>query len=235
MKTILLWTLGYLFTLLVMALPYIIAYAMDMISNPGPGNSAGAGLWPLLFISVPVGVILLAIVVIAHTTWMIKKFSILGVLGVIPNMGLLVLVIGSMFFLYMDFTTPYNDLSRHDYKNPSALYDNKPLIFLSVQSRRIEDVEKLLSYGHPIEARGFNRETPLLAAAMSNQWDMVLFLLEQGADYTAQSGSGDRIFTLHDFLERSRKRDDSYYKVKDWLESEKIRSLDTAKPIQDVD
>jgi hypothetical protein len=235
MKTILLWMLGYLFALLVMAFPYIIAYAMDMISNPGPGNSAGGGLWPLLFISVPVGAILLAIVAIGHTTWLIKKFSILGALGVIPNVALLVLVVGSIFFVYHDFTTPFHDLSRHDYKNPSALYDNKPLIFLSVQSRRIEDVEKLLSYGHPIEARGFNRETPLLAAAISNQWEMVLFLLEQGADYTAQSGSGDRIFTLHDFLERSRKRDDSYYKVKDWLESEKNRSLNTVKSIQDDD
>jgi len=65
-------------------------------------------------------------------------------------------VIGSMFYFYYDFKTPYNDLSRHDYKNPNAVYNNRPLIFLSVQSRRIEDVEKLLTNGHPIEARGFN-------------------------------------------------------------------------------
>ena len=233
MKTILLWTSGYIFALLVMVAPYIFAYLLDVLSSPTPGNSAGGGMWVILFISIPVGILILAIVVISHVAWIINKFALLSTLAVISHIGLIVLVVGSSFYVYNDFTTPFNDLSRHDYKNPDALYENQPLIFMSVQAGRIEDVEKLLSYGHSIEARGFNRETPLLAAALSNKWDMVFFLLEQGANYNAQSGHGDRIFTLHDFIDRPRKKDDGYYKVKDWLEVEKRPYLNGHTPNQD--
>ena len=221
MKAILFWLFGYMFTVLIMVAPFILAYVLDMLSKSGPGNSVSGALWPLTFISVPLGVILLTIITIVHIIWIIKKFSFLGIIGTILNIGLLVLVIGVMFYFYYDFKTPYNDLSRYDYKNPNALYDNRPLIFLSVRSGRIEDVEKLLSYSHSIEAKGFNGETPLLRAALHNQWDMVLFLLEQGADYNAQSGSGETIFTLDDYLDRARIQNDSYYKVKEWLNTEK--------------
>ncbi len=221
MKVFLLWLFSYSFAIFIMAAPFIMAYVLDVISKATPGNSAGGFAWVFLFVSVPVGAAILAIVAITHIIWIIKKFTLLSTLWIIANIGLLVLVIGSMFYFYYDFKTPYSQLSRHDYKNPNAVYNNQPLIFLSIQSRRIEDVEKLLSYGHSIEAQGFNGETPLLAAALRNQWDMVLFLLEQGADYNAQSGSGEKIFTIDDFLERSRIRDDSYFKVKDWLRVEK--------------
>ena len=219
MVSILLWSLGYAVAALVMAAPFVLAYFIDTLTNPKPADSAGGFMWIFLFLSVPVGVILLIIVAIAHSIWIIKRFALFGVVEIIAHVGLLLVVVGFMLYLLYEFKTPYNDLSRHDYKDPSALYDNRPLIFMSVRSGKIEDVETLLSYGHSIEARGFNRETPLLAAALMNQWDMVLFLLEQGADHTAQSGSGERIFTLQDYVETARKRDDSYYKVVEWLDA----------------
>jgi len=61
-----------------MATPFIMAYVLDVISKATPGNSVGGSAWIFLYVSVPVGALILTIVAITHIIWIIKKFTLLS-------------------------------------------------------------------------------------------------------------------------------------------------------------
>jgi len=200
--------------------PFLISFVIDSLSKPKTGESAGGYLWIFTFISVPTGLILLGIFLILHVIWITKKLKVLSTIDIVLSLLLITCVVGFTVYLINDFRTPYNSLSRHDYKNINALYDNRPLIFMSIRAGNLEDVKKLVAHGHSIESSGFGGETPLLAASLAEQWDIVLFLLENGADYTAERKMGEVTFTLQTNIDRARNRNDDYHSVVHWLENQ---------------
>jgi ankyrin repeat protein len=51
-------------------------------------------------------------------------------------------------------------------------------------------VKRLIEAGADIEKQGFGKQTPALRAASAGQWDICLYLLNQGADPTVVDHSG---------------------------------------------
>jgi ankyrin repeat protein len=75
--------------------------------------------------------------------------------------------------------------------DPNAL--NKagdPIIFDAIENTDLEKVRHLIEAGADIEKQGFGNQTPALVAASANQWDICLYLLNQGADPTVADHSG---------------------------------------------
>jgi len=71
--------------------------------------------------------------------------------------------------------------------------DGLPGIFWLVSQRDQAAVGAWLDAGGDIEARGFHRATPVLTAAIIDDWPMVLYLIERGARMDVADGRG---FTL---------------------------------------
>ena len=74
------------------------------------------------------------------------------------------------------------------------------MIFWSIQGLNFDEVEAYLDAGVDIEVRGFRDATPVIWAAASNSWDMVLFLARRGADLSASDRDGMSVCTIQDGL-----------------------------------
>jgi hypothetical protein len=81
--------------------------------------------------------------------------------------------------------------------------DGLPLIFWLIKSRDRAAVDAWLDAGGDIEARGYHRATPILTAAIIDDWPMVLHLAGRGARIDISDGRG---FTLGWLIQRSRVR-----------------------------
>lgn len=71
--------------------------------------------------------------------------------------------------------------------------DGLPGIFWLIKERDEAAVGAWLDAGGDIEAWGYHRATPVLAAAIVDNWPMVLYLIERGARMDVADGRG---FTL---------------------------------------
>lgn len=60
----------------------------------------------------------------------------------------------------------------------------------AILTGEVETVRGLVEAGADVNERMFRRETPTLMAASVGAWDIVLYLLEQGADPASQNMSG---------------------------------------------
>lgn len=65
-----------------------------------------------------------------------------------------------------------------------------PIIFDAIENTDLVQVQRLVAAGADIEKQGFGDQTPALVAASASQWDICLYLLEQGADATVADDSG---------------------------------------------
>lgn len=82
-------------------------------------------------------------------------------------------------------------MATQQVRDPNAL--NKagdPIIFDAIENADMEKVKLLIEAGADIEKQGFGNQTPALRAASANQWDICLYLLNQGADPTVADHSG---------------------------------------------
>ncbi|MDD7973236.1 hypothetical protein [Roseinatronobacter alkalisoli] len=68
--------------------------------------------------------------------------------------------------------------------------DGLPGVFWLIKQRDRAAVEAWLDAGGDIEAQGFHRATPILAAAIVDNWPMVLYLIERGARMDLADGRG---------------------------------------------
>lgn len=82
-------------------------------------------------------------------------------------------------------------MTETDKDNPNRLNDeDEPIIFEKIDEANLVSVKQLIKDGANIEARGFGEETPLVRAATVRQWNICLYLLEQGADPTVSDEWG---------------------------------------------
>lgn len=86
-------------------------------------------------------------------------------------------------------------------KNDELGPDKQPIIFWRIKQEDREAVEQLLDAGYDIEKKGGFDATPLIAAALIDDWMTVHMLLERGADPLAADRRG---FTMPYLLEKSR-------------------------------
>lgn len=68
--------------------------------------------------------------------------------------------------------------------------DGLPIIFTYIEREEKRQVEAWLAAGGDIEIEGFQGATPVLKAAVADNWPMAQFLLEQGADPNAYDRRG---------------------------------------------
>jgi hypothetical protein len=68
--------------------------------------------------------------------------------------------------------------------------DGLPLIFWLIKSRDVSGVDAWLDAGGDLEASGYHRATPILAAAVIDDWPMVLRLAARGARLDVTDGRG---------------------------------------------
>ncbi|MDB6180877.1 hypothetical protein [Paracoccus fistulariae] len=73
------------------------------------------------------------------------------------------------------------------------LYNDLPIIFWRINEENYSEVDALLKAGADIDTHGFFGRTPVLAAASSDNWVMVKFLIERGADLSAYAGNGQTV------------------------------------------
>jgi len=102
----------------------------------------------------------------------------------------------------------------------------EPLLFTAMLGYGLDKVELLLEAGADLEARGFDGYTPLLAGTKLNQFDAIYVLLENGADYTAETDYGrslaDLIETRRPLIEPDSERMQWLNRVSDWLRSKGV-------------
>ncbi len=66
----------------------------------------------------------------------------------------------------------------------------------AIESRDVRQVRRLVEAGSDLEERLFNRATPVIVAGTADAWDIVLYLLRQGADPAAANRQGLTIARL---------------------------------------
>ena len=71
-----------------------------------------------------------------------------------------------------------------------AIEAKKRHLFDAIEESDLSKVKLILKAGADIEERGFGEMTPLLKAAITRQWNICLFLIEQGADPTVTDFRG---------------------------------------------
>lgn len=71
--------------------------------------------------------------------------------------------------------------------------DGLPIIFWTIKENDQKKVAAILDAGGDIEAKGYHKATPILAAAIVDNWEMAAFLMKRGARLDAVDGRG---FTL---------------------------------------
>lgn len=68
--------------------------------------------------------------------------------------------------------------------------DGLPIIFWSIKEENQEKVIALLNGGADIDSHGYHGATPVLAAAILENWEMVALLLDRGANAKAVDRRG---------------------------------------------
>ena len=82
-------------------------------------------------------------------------------------------------------------MAAQQVRDPNALDKaGNPIIFDAIENTDMEKVKHLIEAGADIEKQGFGNQTPALVAASANQWDICLYLLNQGADPAVADHSG---------------------------------------------
>jgi ankyrin repeat protein len=66
----------------------------------------------------------------------------------------------------------------------------------AILHRDVSVVRSLVAGGEDVDQRLFNRDTPAIMAASSESWDIVLYLLQAGADPTLENRKGLTVATL---------------------------------------
>jgi ankyrin repeat protein len=119
--------------------------------------------------------------------------------------------------------------------NHTAVSRQKSLLHEAAMGPGMEKAEILLSAGADINARDAFGNTPVMDAVYSGQFDIVLELLNRGADYTIPNKNG---FTLEKIIADRRKTVDpknelTRYldKVIDWLAAKGVTIPDKVVPI----
>lgn len=82
-------------------------------------------------------------------------------------------------------------VAEQQVNDPNAI--NKagdPIIFEAIDRVDLARVQRLVEAGADIEKQGFGDQTPALRAASARQWDICLYLLNQGADPTVADDVG---------------------------------------------
>ena len=72
------------------------------------------------------------------------------------------------------------------------------VIFWRIQERKYDEVEDYLNAGVDIDVRGFRDVTPVIWAAGTGNWEMVIFLEERGADLGLGSRDGMTVCSVQD-------------------------------------
>lgn len=68
--------------------------------------------------------------------------------------------------------------------------DGLPMIFWTIQRGDVSGVSRLLDAGADLEAKGYNGSTPILSAAMVNNWAIVDLLVRRGANISIVDNRG---------------------------------------------
>lgn len=68
--------------------------------------------------------------------------------------------------------------------------DGLPVIFWTIKQGDVAGVQALLDAGADIEAAGYHRATPVLSAAVVDDWEMVAMLIQRGANPMVADGRG---------------------------------------------
>jgi len=101
---------------------------------------------------------------------------------------LLIVVVG--IYLYINSDT--NNINKKDNMNtkssiqdPNAVNEaGEPIIFYAIKSMDLDRVKQLVEAGADLENTGFGDKTAAMIAAEVDQWEICLYLLQQGADAT---------------------------------------------------
>lgn len=189
MTTILLWAGKYILAITIMASPYLLALLEQALFKPKGGEGLMSVGWVFLFVTIPVGLLMLAYFFVQHSLLIYNALQTKNLTtGEITAHLLLILSILIVVGGYLiNSTIPYNSLLRYKTDDVTATgKDGLPLIFQTIGTG-VPAVKKLLDNGHDIEARGYHKQTPLIAAAFMNQWEVVAFLIEAGANIEATS------------------------------------------------
>lgn len=71
--------------------------------------------------------------------------------------------------------------------------EKKSLVFSAIMPERLEHLKLLIKYGAEVNVQDSMKQTPLMLAANSSQYDMVFLLLNAGADPTVEDNWGHTI------------------------------------------
>lgn len=75
--------------------------------------------------------------------------------------------------------------------SPDALTRrDEPLLFQAIGQKHLESVRLLVEHGANLNARGVGEQTPVILAAHLNQFHLVRYLLERGADWRLELPGG---------------------------------------------
>jgi ankyrin repeat protein len=119
-------------------------------------------------------------------------------------------------------------MSNQHISNPNAYNKaNEPIMFDAIANMDLAEVKRLVEAGADIELQGFGEQTAALMAASARQWDICLYLLEQGADPTVADDVG---LTIPRIAFNARIYPDSYQgpyfaKVKEFLIKRNLERL----------
>jgi ankyrin repeat protein len=76
-------------------------------------------------------------------------------------------------------------MSDSSIPDPNAIdKSGNPILFKAIKSMDLPRVKQLVEAGADIEKTGFGEQTAAMAAATADQWEICLYLLQQGADAT---------------------------------------------------
>ena len=98
--------------------------------------------------------------------------------------------------------------------------EGKTPIFYAVEEKRVKNIELLLARGANINALDSSQSTPLVFAAMLNQYDMVHYLLQAGGDPAIKNRWGKGLNYLLEKSSRTMDRSSSL-----WAWREKVIDL----------
>lgn len=108
----------------------------------------------------------------------------------------------AIFFVIISMVTGCTQADRSDVGERIQMADHKvndpnvlnkagdPIIFDAIENTDLERVKRLVEAGADIDKQGFGEQTPALVAASTSQWDICLYILEQGADATVADDTG---------------------------------------------
>ena len=100
------------------------------------------------------------------------------------------------FFFGLPFTRQFQSI------DPTAIgSDGYSILFDIVAENDMSALQEMVKKGADVNTLGFANETPILRAALANNWEVVLFLLENGAHIDAYGTTG---FTLPNLVQLSR-------------------------------